>query len=328
MMAISLFSLFGTAQTERPIPREPAGRAVVPGLPADTRVQRDIAYVEGGSKAQRLDLYLPAKADKPRPLIIWIHGGGWSGGDKASCPAARYVADGYAVASLNYRLSGEAVFPAQIQDCKAAVRWLRANAAKNGIDPEKFAVWGSSAGGHLVALLGTAGASTHFAQVGGNAGVSEAVQAVCDLFGPTDLLLMDKHAAGKGAFRHDDPGSPEARLIGGPIQENKDKAERVSPLRYLTKDCPPFLILHGIHDRTVPIGQSELLAERLKANGTPVTFQKIVGGHGGPGFNQPDADGLIRAFFAKTLKGQDVALKTFAIDENAPEPAAPNRRPR
>lgn len=312
LLGISLISIVSFAQA--------------PSRPADARTFRDLAYVEGGSRAQRLDLFLPVSAPKPVPLIIWVHGGGWAAGDKSNSPATRLVADGYAVASLNYRLSGEATFPAQIQDCKAAVRWLRANAEKYGIDPAKFAVWGSSAGGHLVALLGTAGDRKHFAQVGGHLSVSESVQAVCDFYGPTDLLLMDKQSAGRGVFRHDDAKSPEGLLVGGAIQENREKAERANPLYYLSKDAPPFLIVHGIHDHTVPIGQSELLYERLKANHTPVTFQKVISGHGGPAFRQPDAEALVSSFFARTLKGQDQVLKTFSIDENAPDASRQIRR--
>lgn len=320
LWGIYLATSLGLAQTPPPLTKQ------APNRPNDARTLRDLAYVEGGTRAQRLDLFLPVNATKPVPLIIWVHGGGWAAGDKGNSPATRLIADGYAVASLNYRLSGEAPFPAQIQDCKAAVRWLRANAEKYGIDAAKFGAWGSSAGGHLVALLGTAGDRQHFTQVGGHPNISESVQAVCDFFGPTDLLLMDQQSAGRGVFRHDDARSPEGLLIGGAIQENKEKTARANPLQYLSKDAPPFLILHGIQDHTVPLGQSELLAERLKANRTPVTFQKIIGGHGGPAFSQPNADALVRSFFAQTLKGQEQALKTFTIEDNTPDPSRQIRR--
>ena len=135
------------------------------------------------------------------------------------------VAKGYAVASINYRLSQHAVFPAQIEDCKAAIRWLRANAAKYHLDPDHIGVWGASAGGHLVALLGTTGGVKELEGNGGNLDQSSRVQCVVDWFGPTDLTTM--------GGEHDKPDSPVARLIGGPVQENKEKARKASPLTYV-----------------------------------------------------------------------------------------------
>ena len=156
------------------------------------------------------------------------------------------AAKGYAVASINYRLSQHAVFPAQIEDCKAAIRWLRANAAKYHLDPDHIGVWGASAGGHLVALLGTTGSVKELEGKGGNLDQSSRVQCVVDWFGPTDLATM--------GGSHDKPGSPESRLIGGPVQENKEKARKASPLTYVSKDSAPFLIMHGDQDNTVPPG--------------------------------------------------------------------------
>jgi acetyl esterase/lipase len=152
------------------------------------RVERDLRYVADGDPSQSLDLYLPeAAGEKPLPLIVWIHGGGWSGGSKEGCPAVGYVRQGYAAASIEYRFSQKAVFPAQIQDCQAAIRWLRANSRKYNIDPEHIGVWGESAGGHLVALLGTLGGKKVFPPIGGNEEQSDRVQAVCDWYGPTDF---------------------------------------------------------------------------------------------------------------------------------------------
>src|SRR5262249_14303131 len=129
--------------------------AKAPSLPAGTKVVKDIAYVPGGGPRQTLDLYVP-QADGPLPLIIWVHGGGWQGGSKDGLnPALPLLAKGFAVASVHYRLSNQAVFPAQIQDCKAAVRWLRGHAKEYNLDADRFGAWGASAGGHLVTLLGT-----------------------------------------------------------------------------------------------------------------------------------------------------------------------------
>lgn len=229
--------------------------------------------------------------------MVWIHGGAWLGGSKERPPALRFVAKGYAVASVNYRLSQHAIFPAQIEDCKAAIRWLRANAAKHGYDPNRIGVWGSSAGGHLVALLGTTSGVKEF-DVGPNAGVSSRVQAVCDFFGPTDFTKMSSFPS---TMHHDAPDSPEAKLIGGPVQENKDKARRANPITYVTKDDPPFLIVHGDKDPLVPHNQSELLLDALKKAGLEATLYTVQGGgHGG--FKDPQVDVLVTQFFERHLR--------------------------
>lgn len=164
--------------------------------------------------------------------MIWVHGGAWHAGSKANpMPLRPLSTERCAIASFNYRLSSHAIFPAQIEDCKAAVRWLRAHAKQYRIDPGRFAAWGSSAGGHLVALLGTSGGTKQF-DTGENLTESSRVQAVVDFFGPTDLLQMDAHAHATASLKHDAPASPESRLIGGPIQENKEKAARADRLRH------------------------------------------------------------------------------------------------
>jgi hypothetical protein len=162
-----------------------------PPLPAGTVAHRDLTYVENGHERHKLDLFVPEKADAPLPLIIWVHGGGWQNGSKDGGPPLRngYTERGYAVASINYRLSGHATFPAQIEDCKAAIRWLRAHAAEYRLDARRFGVWGSSAGGHLVALLGTSGEVKEF-DVGAHLDQSSRVQAVCDYYGPMDFTVF------------------------------------------------------------------------------------------------------------------------------------------
>ena len=262
-------------------------------------VLRDVEYVPGGHERQKLDLYLPKEADSSgkRPLIVWIHGGAWLGGSKDRPPALRFVGKGYAVASINYRLSQHAIFPAQIEDCKAAIRWLRANAGKHGYDPNRIGVWGASAGGHLVALLGTTGDVKEF-EAGPNTGVSSQVQAVCDFFGPTDFTKMSSFPS---TMKHDAADSPESKLIGGPIQENKDKVQRANPITYVTKDDPPFLIVHGDKDPLVPHNQSEILCEALKKAGVGTTLYTVQGGgHGG--FKDPQVDVLVAEFFEKHLR--------------------------
>jgi acetyl esterase/lipase len=265
------------------------------GLPPGVKVERDLAYVPDGHERQKLDLYLPEKAAGRLPIIVWIHGGGWRNGSKDRPPGVSMVSNGYAVASINYRLSQHAVFPAQIEDCKAAIRWLRANADKYHLDSDHIGVWGASAGGHLVALLGTTGSIKELEGTGGNLDRSSQVQAVVDLFGPTDLLQM--------GGSHNAPKSPESLLIGGPLQESKEKAARANPIAYVTKDTAPFLIFHGDMDKSVPISQSEMLADALKQAGVEVTYKPITGAaHGGPAFSSPENLNLVKAFFDKHLK--------------------------
>jgi len=267
-------------------------------LPAGVVVHRDLAYVSGGHPRQVLDLYLPTGA-RPAPLIVWIHGGAFRMGDKGDRVPFEMLEQGYAIASLNYRLSQHALFPAQIEDCKAAVRWLRAHADTYGLDPAHCASWGESAGGHLAAMLGTAGPERSF-EVGEYLEHSSRVQAVLDFFGPTDFAQMDAQRLPDGQI-HDAPDSPESQLVGGPIQERPAEVTRANPATYVTPEAPPFLIVHGDRDPLVPYGQSLLLVDALRAAGVPVTFYTVVGaGHGG--FNDPQIPLLVHEFLATHLR--------------------------
>jgi acetyl esterase/lipase len=230
-----------------------------------------------------------------------VHGGAWLAGSKDFMVPLGYLAQGYAVASINYRLSQHATFPAQIQDCKAAVRWLRTHAQEYNLQPDRFGARGESAGGHLVALLGTAGDVNDF-DVGANPGVSSRVQAVVDCFGPTDFIQMDAHRTESGMV-HNPADLPESRLVGGAIQENQEKVAKASPITYVTADDAPFLIVHGDRDPLVPHHQSELLEAALKEVGVPVTFYTVKGGgHGG--FRDPKVPELIAAFLDQHLKAK------------------------
>ena len=261
-------------------------------------VHRDIAYVTDGHERQKLDLYIPEDGEN-LPLIIWIHGGAWRGGNKTHYVPKAYLTAGYAGASINYRLSQHAIFPAQIEDVKAAVRWLRANAEIYRLDPNRFAAWGSSAGGHLVAMLGTTGDVAAF-EVGENLEVSSKVQAVVNYYGPTDFLQMDAHRLPDGLV-HDAPDSPESQLVGGPIQENKDRVAKANPITYVSKEDSPFLIIHGDQDKLVPYQQSVLLKDALEKAGVSVTFYKVEGGgHGW--FRDPKVPELTKAFLEKHVK--------------------------
>jgi acetyl esterase/lipase len=237
----------------------------------------DLAYVTGGHKRQKLDLFVPE--GDTLPLIIWVHGGGFRIGNKTDHVPLDYIEHGFAVASINYRLSQHAIFPAQIEDVKAAVRWLRANAENYRLDPNRFGAWGASAGGHLVAMLGLTGIKNPF-DVGEHLEISSQVQAVVDYFGPTDFLQMDTQRLPVGMV-HDSPDSPESELVGGAIQENQDRVVKANPITYVTSDAPPFLIVHGDNDLLVPYQQSVILNNALIVHGVPVTFYSVMGeGHG------------------------------------------------
>jgi hypothetical protein len=201
---------------------------------------KDLAYASD-SETQKLDLYLP-EGDGPFPLVIMVHGGGFMFGDKADgmglTGVDQLLANGYAVSSINYRLSGEATYPAQIHDAKAAVRFLRANAEQYKLDPDKFGAWGASAGGNLAALLGTTcGVAELEGAELGNADQSSCVQAVVDWFGPIDFLKMDEQFAGTSCAQdHNAADSPESKLVGAEIQSVPDLVATTNPMNYISDD--------------------------------------------------------------------------------------------
>ena len=271
----------------------------VPEEITDATVQRDLVYKRVDSRELRLDLYSPPKISGPLPIIIWIHGGGWSRGRKERCPAVRIVDDGYAVASIDYRLTNVAPFPAQIEDCKAAVRWLRANASKYNLDPDRIGVWGFSAGGHLAALLGTSGDVPELEGRGDNLNVSSRVQAVLAVSAPVDFLRLYHDASATPTVTTPKVLTAVKMLMGGPIEEHEATAIAASPLHYVSKDDPPFLIIHGQEDATVPVIQCRLLADALKRAGVETTLDIANGRHGAGG---PRFDPVIKAFFDKHLR--------------------------
>ena len=254
----------------------------------DFRVLSNLPYAGTQNPRQTLDLILPTypSGKKKLPLIVWIHGGGWKNGDKRSglsphrLPALVQTGK-YIGASIGYRLSGEAIWPAQVHDCKAAIRWLRAHAEKYGIDPDKIIAWGSSAGGHLVSMLGvTHGVKELEGRIGNHTDQSSRVLAVINYFGPSALLQMDDHPS---KIIHNAPDSPESQLMGGPIQKNRKKTKQASPLHHVSKDDSIFIHFHGTDDPLVPYYQSVIFHEALQEKGVAskfITLQK--GGHSMP----------------------------------------------
>jgi len=291
--------------TRRPAPHAPQG----------VKVLRDLPYAGTDNPRQRLDLLLPEKriGNEPLPLVVWIHGGGWRNGDKRSginrvspvVTTGRYVG-----ATIGYRLSGEAQWPLQIHDCKAAIRWLRAHAKEYGIDPKRIAVWGSSAGGHLVSMLGVSGGVEVLeGKLGEHLDQSSRVQAVVNYYGPSALLLMNSKPS---RIDHDAKESPESQLIGAPIQTVKEKTRQASPLTHVTRDDTPHLHVHGTNDPLVPFHQSQIYHAALKKVGVESTLITVhAGGHSAP---RPVDAGQVRTFLERHLYGRGKPLP----DETVP----------
>ena len=272
---------------------------------------KNVPYVTNGGERQQLDLYIPKiggkmpTAQNPVPVIVWIHWGSWMHGSKDPCVplGLKYHQKGYAIAGINYRLIGTDPFPAQLEDCKSAVRWLRANAKKYGLDANRIGVWGVSAGGHLAALLGTTGYTKEF-DVGEHLDQSSAVQCVCDLFGPADLPNIFEDAQLEGRLRGEQ--ATVRKFLGGDLRDKMDLAFKATPTFHVNKSSAPFLIFHGDKDMIVPVRQSERLHEELKKAGVESEYVVVKdAGHGAVGFLTPEVLEKIERFFAKHLKSAD-----------------------
>jgi len=277
-----------------------------------TRKWMDIPYANE-SQFQKLDVYLPEEGKGPFPVILSIHGGAFKAGDKGDrqvIPMLEGLGRGYAVVSINYRLSQEAKFPSQIFDVKAAVRWIRANSKQYNFNADKIAAWGGSAGGYLSALLGTSGGIQELEDLAqGNTGQSSKVQAVVDWFGPTDFLKMDeqlKESAVRNPQVHSVPDSPESELVGKNLDDAPDIVKAANPETYITPDDPPFFIQHGLIDNLVPYQQSVNLAKKLEQviGKEKVSLELLQDtGHGGPAFITNENLDKVFGFLDKYLMG-------------------------
>ena len=281
------------------------------GVVGDAEVLKQIPYA-ATSSAQVLHLSLPPRTGQAIPLVVLVHGGGYETGDKGDL---RFLVEalnarGYATAAINYRLSGEATFPAGVQDTKAAIRWLRTYAPVHGIDPNQIAVWGLSAGGTLAALAGVSGDQDGLLDDDalGWASASSAVQAVVAWYAPTDFLTMDTQAVDPGgcpgvADLHDPVDSPESRWLGAAVQSVPDLVAAATPASYLAaaRDIPPFYLAHGDRDCTVPFAQTLEFADALRAAGASVTVNIVPGaGHAEGAFDRAQIDPSI-AFLDKVF---------------------------
>ncbi|MGI9473450.1 MAG: prolyl oligopeptidase family serine peptidase [Rubripirellula sp.] len=288
-----------------------AGLSACPG--EEPRVVREIEYASPGGEPLRLDLYLPSDATVSMPCVVFVHGGGWKGGDKKSAKknAAWLTEYGFAVASINYRLTDVAQWPAQIDDCYAAVRWVRENGPEYGIATERVGAWGTSAGGHLVALMGTR-------NYPGEEDVSSRVQAVCDWFGPSELMSMPPNNVGQGRTAEDVAKSNGAKLLGTTVRDVPELARDASAIDHVSNESAQFLIMHGDSDPGVPLTQSTSLHAKLIRAGVPSQLKVIPdAGHGGPLFQTPDAKRTVLQFFQRSLEqpwnqgsGPDASFRT------------------
>jgi acetyl esterase/lipase len=257
-------------------------------VPPDVTVINNLEFGTGGGRPLLLNLMIHKNAGtSAHPGIIYIHGGGWRAGNKNDVKELLplLAENGFVVASIEYRLSGEAPFPAQIEDCKCAVRWMRAHADEYGIDPNRIGVVGLSAGGHLASLLGTTPNVADFEGSGGWQKESSRVEAVVDVSGPEDLLLATKEIVDSGETGPLELADPESsasalsHLLGGPLEERFALAQKASPIDYVSASSPPFLIIHGNCDTLVPLEQSRKFYEALKLVGVPADLVIVEGMH-------------------------------------------------
>ena len=256
---------------------------------------KGLPYADYDGRVMPLDLHLPKSADGPLPVLLWIPVGGWRGSAREGAPLWP-TEHGFAIASGDCRVSGEAIAPAAIHDCKAAVRWLRANSKEYGLDPERIGSAGSSAGGHLSALLGASHDVPELEGDGGNADQSSAVQASLDVCGPTDLMRM---AVPELQERFEVLHEVTYNFLGGPVAERGELGRLMSPLTYAANDCPPMLIVHGEDDPTVPVEESIIFHEALQEAGADTALEVLKGvGHGCP---WDQIQETVLAFFKRTL---------------------------
>ena len=266
---------------------------------ADKLEIKDVVYAEADGRKLLLDIYKPSSNNNPY-LIVWVHGGAWHSGSKKAPPLS-FVASGYALASVDYRLSVDAKFPAQIHDIKAAIRYLRANAARYGYRSDKIIIAGSSAGAHLAALTGV---SNNDKELEGNVGeytsTSSAVQAILDYYGPTDFTTILKQSTPHGVSVR---GPAMALLLGKTVDNIPDMARKASPVFQIDASDPPLLIFHGDQDIQVPINQSHELVGVYKSHNLKVQMEVVYGGgHSDTPYFEPKYQQIAETFLKEVLK--------------------------
>ena len=301
---------------------------------------KDLDYAGDSMVYHRLDIYFPEVEKPAYPAVILIYGSAWlsnnSKGIDLPTLGKALLDSGFAVVTPNHRSSMDAKYPAQINDIKAVIRFIRANAEMYHVDTSFIGITGISSGGHLAALAGTSGLVKEYtvgsatADIEGNVGqyltYSSSVDAVVDWFGPTDFLVMDSCGS---TLVHNDPNSPESRLIGEPIQDNPDKCALANPITYIDANNPPFLILHGDADPLVPHCESELLFNALQNANVPSQFVLVPGGQHGPGLFVDKYFKMMADFFTtesgitKIDNDDGNIARKFSVSQNYPNPFNP-----
>ncbi len=284
----------------------PVMTTAAPPSPPGFFALRDLDYANQNNPRQKLDLYLPEKpSKKPLPLIVYIHGGGWESGSKNEPGVLlHFIQKGYAGASIGYRLTNEAKWPAQIHDVKAAMRWLKAHAKDHGFDAEKIGLFGISAGGQLVSLLGTSDGVSELDGTVGTAGTLPKIACVANFCGPANFLSFP----GKGSIIDSEKsGTAITKLFGGPMSQHLAEAKAASPITYVSRDDPPFLHIHGTADTLVPLSQAEEFDAALDKAGVSST---LLTGEGAPHvFFSPDLVSKMQTFFDHHLQGKPGDVK-------------------
>lgn len=283
-----------------------------PGTGTFTTIEA-LEYANVDGKPLLLDLRIP-DGPGPYPVIIYLHSGAWISGDRTGGAALRQAARGYAVANIDYRLAPQYTWPAQVEDAKAAIRWVRANAARFKLDPDRVGIFGASAGAHIGAVAGMSGGVASLEGLHlGNAQFSSRVKAVVDFYGPTDLLKLEDQKLPCIPLNGNADYMPPSLLMGCPIQQCKEKTATANPITYITPDDPPFLIMHGLLDCLVPFGQSVLLHVALEEKGVSSTLILIPAGeHGGNKFDEQKYKEMVSEFLDRNLRGPIVPARRRA----------------
>lgn len=278
----------------------------IPAMPSDLKIFDSISYREGKKKAWKLDLIMQKeKGPKKRPAIVFVHGGGWHGGDKGRgffrTGAIEYARKGYVCISINYRLSDEAPFPACVEDVKCAVRWLRAHAEKYHVDPERIGGYGNSAGAHLVCMLGLVKKNANMEGDGPWQEYSSQLNAICAAATPTDFTNWPGGFETKSSLR---------QLLKAPNTNIHEQAAKASPINHVHSKAPPFLLFHGIQDHLVDVSQADRFVEALKSAGAKdINYHRFeASGHGVFSQCRKETHRLMEEFFARTLLKQERSL--------------------